>query len=206
MYIPPRPRFFRGPFANAHTRQEERGAAHQKRAKNEVTKCVSPNRNVHACTSKPGTSIGLLNGQGALVADAVGLPCTPPPDLVGVDGRLVGVLARVEQIESIVGQDAVAVERPARRAHAGRGPAVRDREAHRLRLVRDDVRLLEARRRRVDGQEGEPVAAAGHAGPRHHERLRVGFVLDLPDVGRRVGVEEPQGLQVVEVEAAAADG
>jgi hypothetical protein len=150
--------------------------------------------------SNPGTSIRLLNRQGPLAAHPIRLARTPPPDLVAIDGRLLRVLARVEQIVSVVRQDAIAVKGPARRAHAGRGPA------DRLRLVRDDVRLLEASRGRVDGQEAEPVGAAGYAGAGHDERLRVGLVLDLADVGGAVGVEEAQRLQVVEVEAPAADG
>lgn len=58
----------------------------------------------------------------------------------------------------------------------------------------------------MDGEEAEVVSVAGDVGARDDQRLRVGLVLDLAYLGGGVGVEEPEGLQVVEVEAAADDG
>ena len=154
--------------------------------------------------STPRTRIRRLDPQRAFTADAIRLPSAPPPDLIAIDLRLLGVLTRVEQIVTVVRQDAVAVEGEARGAHALWRAAVRRREADRLRLVRDDVGFLEAGRGGVDGEEGEAVRGGGRAGD--DEGFGVGLVLDLTEVGRRVGVGEGESLEVVGVEAAAADG
>src|SRR3954452_2693398 len=70
--------------------------------------------------SKPATSVRLLDRQRPLAAHPIGLPHTPPPDLVAINGRLLCILARIEEVIAIVSQDAVAVKGPARRPHAGR--------------------------------------------------------------------------------------
>ena len=53
--------------------------------------------------------------------------------------------------------------------------------------------------------EGEAVAGAGDVDARDDEQLGVFLVLDLAEPGGAVGVRELEGLQVVEVEAAALD-
>ena len=151
--------------------------------------------------SSPGTSIRLSDSQRALAAHAVRLPGAPPPNLITADSCLLGVLAGVEEVVSLVDEHAVTVKGPARRTYALWGCTVRRREADRLRLVRDDVCLLGAVGRRVDGEEAEAAIAGGH-----DERLRVEFVLDPAQPGRRVGVGELEGLELAGVEAAAADG
>jgi hypothetical protein len=131
------------------------------------------------------------------------LGCAPLPNLVTVDGGLFGILARIKQIERAVGEDTITIESPARGPDALRRATVRYAEANRLRLVWDDVCVLEAGRGAVDGEEGEAVTGAGDAGARDDERLGVFLVLDLAEPGGAVGVRELEGLQVVEVEAAA---
>ena len=156
--------------------------------------------------SRSRTSVGLLNRQRALTAHAIGLPGAPPPDLIAVDGGLFGILAGIKEIVPVVGQDPILFKGPARGPHALRGAAMRGAEADRLGLMRDDVRVLVAGRRAVDGEKGETVAGAGNTGAGDDQRLRVFLVLDLAEPGGAVGIGELEGLQVVGVEAAAADG
>ena len=77
------------------------------------------------------------------------------------------------------------------------------REAYGLRLVGDDIHLLEAGGRGVDREEGQAVAGAVDAGALDDERFGVLLVFDLADIGGAVGVEEAVALQVVGVEAGA---
>lgn len=58
----------------------------------------------------------------------------------------------------------------------------------------------------MGGEEGQAVRIASDPGARHDQRFLVLLVLDLADPGGAVGVGELEGLQVVGVEAAAADG
>lgn len=154
---------------------------------------------------RPRTPIRLFDVDRPLTAHAVGLSVPKPPNLVAVDLCICRVLARIEQLLSVIQQIACRPKCKPRGAHIrGRGP-VGDAEAHRLRLMRDDVHLLEARGGRVDGDEGEAVGGAIDVSALDDEGFRVGLVFDLSDVGGTVGVAEAVGLEVVGVEGAAAN-
>ena len=80
------------------------------------------------------------------------------------------------------------------------------REPDWLSLVRDDICLLGTSWCRVNGEETEAMVETVDTGAADDEWLRVILVLDLADVGRAVSVREAEGLQVVGVETATADG
>ncbi len=114
-----------------------------------------------------------------------------------------GILARVEQIQAVIPQPTITPEAETRRPHTRWCATVRNREADGLRLVGDDVHLLEAGGGGVDAEEGEAVGAGGEGVG--DEGLGVGLVLDGAEVGGGVGVGQAISLQVVQVEGAAID-
>ena len=150
---------------------------------------------------KPRASITLPDPNGSPARDAIRLAGPKPPDLPGVQLGLLRVLAGPEEVHAVVAQIAERAEVEGGGADARRRTTVRHGEADGLRLVGDDVHLLAAGGGGVDGLEGQAAGAAGD-----DEGLGVGLVLDLAEVGGAVGVGEVEGLELVDVEAAAADG
>lgn len=129
-----------------------------------------------------------------------------PVNLVAVNGCkwIIETPTGVEQVESVVLKLAVEAEAEFIGARALRCRSVGRAEAHGPRLAWNNVHLLPTGWARMDGLESDGVDAI--LGTGNNQWLGVALVLDLTNVGRGVGVEETEGLEIGYVKAATTDG
>jgi hypothetical protein len=152
----------------------------------------------------PSTALTLLNVNRASAVPARWPVPSNPPYLPTLDGFKTLILARIQQITSIVLQVATSVEPPPITPAPLRRSTVRHRPAQRLALTGPEIQILPSGGWGVDGRKGDSGAAVG--GAVDQERFRIGLILDFAKVDGGVGVVEGIGRECASGEDAAGCG
>lgn len=157
--------------------------------------------------SEEHRGINFLEMNESLARNPIWFPAPPPPDLIRVDSSLCRILARVEAVQSVVGERPRAIEGEPTCPDNSGWHTMGGIEANGLGLVGNNVGLLTAVRGAVDGAEGQFIPeAGGGAGTADDEWLGVELVLDLAELGTVVGVVYVKALEVVNIQVAPRDG